>query len=101
MILVDTHSHIYSEEFQQDREEMMQRAFDAGVQKIFVPSIDSGYTQKMYDLEKQYPENVFLMMGLHPTYVKENYEEELAFVESQLSKENSMLLVKSGLTFLG
>lgn len=86
MILVDTHSHIYSEEFQQDREEMMQRAFDAGVQKIFVPSIDSDYTQKMYDLEKQYPENVFLMMGLHPTYVKENYEEELAFVESQLSK---------------
>ena len=45
--------------------------------RFFVPSIDSNYTTKMYDLEKQFPENVFLMMGLHPTYVKENYLEEL------------------------
>lgn len=84
MILTDTHTHIYSEEFQQDRDAMMQRAFDAGVTRLFVPSIDSSYTQQMYSLQEQYPENVFLMMGLHPTYVKENYEEELAHVESEL-----------------
>jgi len=85
MILTDTHTHIYSEEFQQDRDAMMQRAFDAGVMRLFVPSIDSSYTQQMYSLQEQYSENVFLMMGLHPTYVKENYEEELAHVERELA----------------
>ena len=85
MILTDTHTHLYSEEFDQDRNEMMQRAINAGISRMFVPSIDSNYTQKMYVLEKQYPENVFLMMGLHPTYVKENYLDELAHVERELA----------------
>jgi TatD DNase family protein len=86
MIITDTHSHIYSEEFAQDRMQMMQRAFDAGVMRIFVPSIDSNYADSMYAIEQQYPENVFLMMGLHPVYVKDNYEQELAFVESELAR---------------
>lgn len=86
MIFTDTHTHLYSEEFEQDRDAMMARAFDAGVTRLFVPSIDSSYTQKMYSLEEQYPGNVFLMMGLHPTYVKENYKEELAHVERELAK---------------
>ena len=64
MIFTDTHTHLYSEEFLEDRDLMLQRAFDAGVSRLFVPSIDSSYTQKMYDLEAQYPENVFLMMGI-------------------------------------
>jgi len=85
MILTDTHTHLYSEEFDQDRNEMIQRALDAGVSRFFVPSIDSNYTQKMYDLEKHFPENIYLMMGLHPTYVKENYLEELAHVETELA----------------
>lgn len=86
MTLTDTHTHLYSEEFADDRDAMMQRAFDAGVTRLFVPSIDSSYTQQMYDLEVQYPGKVFLMMGLHPTYVKENYLEELAHVEAELAK---------------
>jgi len=86
MTFTDTHTHIYSEEFSNDREAMFQRAFDAGVTRLFVPSIDSGTTQIMYDIEAQYPDNIFLMMGLHPTYVKENYMEELAHVEAQLEK---------------
>jgi TatD DNase family protein len=65
---------------------MILRALDAGVSRFFIPSIDSTYTQKMYDLEKDFPENVFLMMGLHPTYVKDNYQEELFHVETELSK---------------
>lgn len=85
MILTDTHTHLYSEEFSEDREQMIQRAFDAGVTRLFVPSIDSSYTQSMYELEAKYPDNVFLMMGLHPTYVKDNYEEELAHVERELA----------------
>lgn len=85
MILTDTHTHLYSEEFSEDRDAMIQRAFDAGVTRLFVPSIDSSYTTQMYELQEQYPDNVFLMMGLHPTYVKENYKEELAHVEEQLA----------------
>ena len=86
MIFTDTHTHLYSSQFQDDRNEMMQRAIDAGVSRLFVPSIDSTYTQKMYDLESQFSENVYLMMGLHPTYVKENYVEELAHVETELAR---------------
>ena len=97
MILTDTHTHLYSEEFADDRTEMIQRAIDAGVSRFFVPSIDSGYTQKMYDLEKQFPENIFLMIGLHPCYVKlETYEAELAHVEAELEKRNPRLAEQHG-----
>lgn len=97
MILTDTHTHLYSEEFDMDRNEMMQRAIKNGVSRFFVPSIDSSYTQKMYDLEKQYPENVFLMMGLHPTYVKENYLEELAHVERELENRKFQAIGEIGI----
>lgn len=86
MILTDTHTHIYSESFEEDQDQMMQRAISAGVERFFVPAIDSGYTQSMYDIEKKYPNNVFLMMGLHPTHVKENYKEELQHVEEEIKK---------------
>ena len=86
MISTDTHTHLYSEEFNQDRSEMMQRAILNGVTRFFIPAIDSNHTQSMYELEKNYPENIFLMMGLHPTYVKDNYLEELQHVESELAK---------------
>ncbi|RZJ68713.1 MAG: TatD family deoxyribonuclease [Flavobacterium sp.] len=87
MTLTDTHTHIYSDEFANDRDAMVQRAIDAGVTRFFVPSIDSTCTDSMYEIENQYPENVFLMMGLHPVYVKpESWETELAFVESELGK---------------
>ena len=67
---------------------MMQKAIQAGVTRFFVPSIDASYTQKMYDLEKEYPENVFLMMGLHPCYVKpETFEQELLHVENELASK--------------
>ncbi|MER3316886.1 MAG: TatD family hydrolase [Allomuricauda sp.] len=87
MIITDTHTHLYSEAFDEDRDEMMQRALDAGVERFFIPAIDSTYTQSMLDLESNYPDNVFLMMGLHPTHVKENYNKELAHVEEWLSKK--------------
>lgn len=85
MILTDTHTHLYSEEFDQDRHEMMQRAINAGVSRFFIPAIDSNHTLAMYDLEQKYPDQVFLMMGLHPTYVKDNYLEELQHVETELA----------------
>lgn len=98
MILTDTHTHLYSEEFDNDRTEMIQRAINAGVSRFFVPSIDSAYTQQMYGLEAQFPEHIYLMMGLHPCYVKpETYLEELAHVETELSKRKFQAIGEIGI----
>lgn len=86
MIITDTHTHLYSEQFDEDREEMVQRAINAGVTRFFVPAIDSTYLNAMLRLEKTFPNNTFLMMGLHPTHVKENVEDELIFVKKWLNK---------------
>jgi len=86
MIITDTHTHLYSEAFDEDRDEMMQRALQNGVRRFFVPAIDSAYTERMFQLEKKYPNEVFLMSGLHPTHVKENYKEEIAHVEALLAE---------------
>jgi TatD DNase family protein len=87
-MLTDTHTHLYSDAFDEDKAEMMQRAFDAGVKRLFVPAIDSETTEAMYRLEKEYPGSIFLMMGLHPTSVKENYKEELLHVKEQFLKRS-------------
>lgn len=97
MIITDTHTHLYSEEFDQDRDAMIQRALNAGVSRFFIPAIDSTCTASMYALEKSYPDNVFLMMGLHPTYVKDNYLDELMHVESELSKRKFYAIGEIGI----
>jgi len=97
MVLTDTHTHLYSEAFNEDRVAMMQRAFDNNVQRMFVPAIDSTYTEAMFDLEKTYPKQVFLMSGLHPTHVKENYREELAHVKELLTKRSFVAIGEIGI----
>lgn len=79
--MIDTHTHLYSEEFDKDRAEMIARAKAAGVTRCFIPAIDSSYTERMFQLKNEYPDYVFLMNGLHPCNVKENYKEELTHVE--------------------
>ena len=86
MILTDTHTHLYSEAFNDDRDAVIQNAIDKGVKRFFIPAIDSTYTDAMLKLEASYPEHMFLMMGLHPTHVKENYLEELKHVREMLGK---------------
>jgi len=86
MIITDTHTHLYSEQFNEDRNEMVQRALAEGVSRFFIPAIDSTYLPAMLNLENAFPSNMFLMMGLHPTHVKENVVEELAFVKEWLDK---------------
>ena len=88
MKFTDTHTHLYSESFDEDQDIMIQRAIDAGVDRFFIPAIDSENTERMYALEKAYPDHMFLMMGLHPTHVKENYKEELAHVEAQFASRD-------------
>lgn len=84
MNFIDTHTHLYSEEFDSDRELMIQRAIDLDINQFYLPAIDSNYIEKMYVLEKKYPEHIWLMSGLHPTYVNQNYKEELQIIENQL-----------------
>lgn len=97
MIITDTHTHLYSSEFDEDRIEMIQRAINAGVSRFFIPAIDSEYTQSMYDLEIAFPENIFLMMGLHPTHVKDNYLQELQHVSEELNKRKFFAIGEIGI----
>ncbi len=97
MNLTDTHTHLYSEDFDQDRDQMIQRAIETGVAHLFVPAIDSTYTQAMYDLERAYPDHIFLMMGLHPTHVKENYLQELQHVEAELKQRKFFAVGEIGI----
>ncbi len=86
MIVTDTHTHLYSEAFDADREEVIKNAMDGGIERFFIPAIDSTYTEAMFQLRDAHPETIFLMMGLHPTHVKENYTDELQHVEEMLSE---------------
>ncbi len=96
-MITDTHTHLYSEQFNDDRKAMIQRAKDAGVTRFFIPAIDSTYTEKIFTLEKENPDNVFLMMGLHPTSVKENYLEELAHVKKWIDKKQFYAIGEIGM----
>ncbi len=97
MIITDTHTHLYSEAFDEDRTEVMQRAITAGVKRFFIPAIDSTYTKSMLQLEQDFPDHVFLMTGLHPTHVKDNYKEELQHVEDLLSKREFVAIGEIGI----
>ena len=96
-MITDTHTHLYSEQFDEDQKAMMQRAKNAGVSRFFIPAIDSTYTEKMFQLEKDFPKDVFLMMGLHPTHVNENYLEELAHVKHWIDKRHFYALGEIGI----
>lgn len=85
--MIDTHTHLYAEEFDADRDEMIQRAITKGISKFYLPAIDSESHKKMLALEAEYPENIISMIGLHPCYVKpETWEKELSIVEKYLNE---------------
>ncbi len=88
MRLIDTHAHLYLEQFEKDREEVLERALDKGVERIYLPNIDSDSIESMLELEKAYSGRCIAMMGLHPCSVKENFEEELSLVKSWLEKRS-------------
>jgi len=86
MIFVDTHTHLYLKEFHEDCEKVIQTARDKGVTYFFLPNIDSEYMMAMLWLCISHPRHIFPMMGLHPTSVRENYEEELEIVTNMLAE---------------
>ena len=99
MILIDTHCHLYSEEFLPDIDAVIERASTEGVQKFYLPGIDSSSIDAMLDLEIRFPERCFAMMGLHPCYVKENYKQELDIVQNWLTKRKFSAVGEIGLDF--
>lgn len=86
MYLVDTHTHLFAEQFNEDRTEMVNRAIEAGVTKMFLPNIDKDTVDDMFALSREFPENCFPMMGLHPSDVKEDYKEQLNVINSRLKE---------------
>ena len=99
MNLIDSHCHLYSEEFKEDIKEVMKRAMDNGVSKFYLPAIDSQVINDMLSLELEYPGICIAMMGLHPCYVKENYLQELSIVEEWLQKRSFVAVGEIGLDF--
>lgn len=99
MKLIDTHCHLYSEEFINDIDSVIANAQKEGVEKLFLPSIDSSAIDSMLLLEQKFPGVCIAMMGLHPCYVKENYKEELSIVENWLSKREFAAVGEIGLDF--
>jgi TatD DNase family protein len=99
MKLIDTHTHLYLKEFENDIDEVIQRANAAGVKKFYLPAIDSSESEAQLALEKKYPDQVFAMAGLHPCSVKENFQDELELVDEQLSKRKFAGIGETGLDF--
>ena len=97
MVFTDTHTHLYSESFADDRDEVIQEAINKGVKRFFLPAIDSSYLSKMRELKNAFPLNMFLMSGLHPTHVKENFQEELAVLESFLDETQAVAVGEIGI----
>lgn len=97
MIITDTHTHLYAEEFDADRDQLVEQAGVLGVQRFFMPNIDSSSIEPMFALEKKYPGKAFAMMGLHPCYVKENWKQELELVESWLNKRRFVAVGEIGI----
>ncbi len=99
MRIIDTHAHLYSEEFKDDIDLVMERAEKAGVSTVYLPAIDSSETESMLALEERFPGRCIAMMGLHPCYVKENVADELAHVKSWLDKRSFVAVGEIGLDF--
>jgi TatD DNase family protein len=99
MQMIDTHCHLYSNEFEADIDTVMQRAAVAGVDKFYLPGIDSESIDAMLALEERYPGKCIAMMGLHPCYVKANYREELEIVSDWLSKRKFAAVGEIGLDY--
>ena len=98
-MIVDTHCHLYLEEFKNDITEVIKRAEQEGVNKFYLPAIDSTEIENIILLEKKFPGKCIAMMGLHPCSVKENYVEELAVVKDWLAKRKFAAVGEIGLDF--
>ena len=99
MKFVDTHTHLYLKEFSADIDAVILRAEAEGVERFYLPAIDSSETSSLFELEKKFVGKCIAMAGLHPCSVKENYKEELGKVHQMLAQRNFAAIGETGLDF--
>jgi len=98
-MMIDTHCHLYLDDFDADRPAIIERANMESVERFYLPAIDSSIIARMLKMEQDYPGQCFAMMGLHPCSVKENFEEELQIAEQWLSRRKFAAVGETGLDF--
>lgn len=97
--LIDTHCHLYLDDFKENLAEIMARAAGEGIERIYMPSLDSTHLQAMWELEKNYPGRCFSMIGIHPTYIKDNYGQELEIMKKCLEQRKFAAVGEIGLDY--
>ena len=97
MNIIDTHTHLYLKQFNEDIDLVINRSKEIGVNKFILPAIDSSHFNEMHNLKDKYPNSIYLMSGLHPTDVKENYKDELDFVVNTLKSHNYVAIGEIGI----
>jgi len=95
--IIDTHTHLYLKQFKDDIDKVIQRSIDKGINKFIFPAIDSTHFDDMHDLKNKYPGSIYLMSGLHPVDVKENFKEELEFVVNSLKSHSYVAIGEIGI----
>ncbi len=97
-MLIDTHTHLYSSKFDEDRNDVVKECLENGIERLLLPNIDSGYTDKMLELCEAFPTNCFPMMGIHPCSVQpDTYKEELKHAKEWLDKGNFIAVGEIGI----
>ena len=97
MKIIDTHTHLYLKQFKDDIDKVIQRSIDKGINKFIFPAIDSTHFDDMHDLKNKYPGSIYLMSGLHPVDVKENFKKELEFVVNSLKSHSYVAIGEIGI----
>lgn len=97
MQFIDTHAHLYLDKFEADIDQVISNAIESGVTKMYLPNIDSSTVSSMNNLAAKYPKNCYPMIGLHPSDVKENFEEELAIVKEEAEKGKYIAIGEIGI----
>ena len=100
-MLVDTHTHLFSDQFDEDRTKIIEQAIEQGVSKLFLPNVSVASLDKMLQLHKQFPNNCFPMAGLHPCDVKKNYIQHLDHIREWIenNKEQTFGIGETGLDY--
>ncbi len=97
MTLIDTHTHLYLPEFDDDQPEVVRNAITAGIQKMFLPNIDTGTITPLLKLSEQFPHHCYPMIGLHPTSIKEQWQEDLKIMEARSKKKDFIAIGEIGI----
>ena len=97
MTYIDTHAHLYAEQFNEDRHDMIKRAIDSGVTKLFLPNIDIESIPKMEQLVKDYPGTCYSMMGIHPCDVAKDWEKQFEEVKTHYKKGHHIAIGEIGI----